>query len=104
MGAPDKLFAAHVTQVAFNLSLSRNMVFVLEAISRGCLASANMRAQGMIDTAVPSMGRLKARGLVWAPDPEWPGRCELTEAGKHVLALLRIAGLVADGADMNAAA
>lgn len=86
-------FANHVTQVAFNLSLSRNMVFVLDAIAHGSLASSNMRAAGMIDTAVPSMRRLEERGLVYAPDPQWPGRKLLTPAGEHVHALLVIAGL-----------
>lgn len=104
MGAPDKLFSAHVTQVAFNLSLSRNMVFVLAAIERGGLSSADMRGHGMYDTAVPSMRRLRERGLVWSPDTELPGLCELTEAGRHVLALLRIAGLVADDAAAKVAA
>ena len=69
------------------------MVFVLDAIAHGTLASSNMRAHGMIDTAVPSMRRLEERGLVYAPDPEWPGRMVLTDAGKHVHGLLVIAGL-----------
>ena len=86
-------FANYVTQVAFNLSLSRNMVFVLDPIAHGTLASTNMRAHGMIDTAVPSMRRLEERGLVYATDAEWPGRRVLTDAGKHVHALLIIAGL-----------
>lgn len=93
MTTGNNRFANYVTQVAFNLSLSRNMVFVLDAIAHGTLASTNMRAHGMIDTAVPSMRRLEERGLVYAPDAEWPGRKVLTEAGAHVHALLVIAGL-----------
>lgn len=97
-------FASYVTQVAFNLSLSRNMVFVLDAIAHGQFATRNMRAAGMIDTAVPSMRRLQERGLVYATDPEWPGRCQLTEAGRHVHALLCIAGLATKPAATEAAA
>lgn len=92
---PEQRFSAHVTQVAFGLSLSRGMVFVLDAIARRD-RSMNMRKAGMTDTTVPTMRRLIDRGLVFAPDPDWPGVCELTEAGRHVHALLVIAGLVAD--------
>lgn len=104
MNSENARFASYVTQVAFNLSLSRNMVFVLDAIARGNLATSNMRQHGMIDTAVPSMRRLQERGLVYAADPEWPGRCRLTEAGEHVHALLCIAGLATKPAANEAAA
>mgnify|MGYP000907586947 CR=1 FL=1 len=104
MSKENARFASYVTQVAFTLSVSRNMVFVLDAIARGNLAGANMRSAGMIDTAVPSMRRLQERGLVHATDPNWPGRCQLTEAGKHVHALLVIAGLATKPVANEAAA
>lgn len=52
-----------------------------------------MRALGMRDTWVGSARCLVDRGLIVAPDPQWPGVFNLTDAGKHVLALLQIAGL-----------
>lgn len=52
-----------------------------------------MRALGMRDTWVGSARCLVDRGLIVAPDKNWPGIFDLTEAGKHVFALLQIAGL-----------
>ena len=93
----NRLFASHVTSTAFSLSLSKSMIGVLVDISNCEDARSKtysvMRALGMRDTWVGSARCLVDRGLIIAPDPEWPGRFDLTDAGKHVVALLQIAGL-----------
>jgi len=97
MSAPNRLFAAHVTSTAFHLSLSRSMIGVLVDIANSQDARVKsysvMRALGLRDTWVGSARCLVDRGLIFSPDPEWPGRFNLTEAGEHVIALLQIAGL-----------
>ena len=51
-------------------------------------------AFGGFDTAVTSGRALLERGLVRAPDKQFPGNYELTDAGEHVVELLKIAGII----------
>lgn len=102
MSDESKAFREYATRVSFNISLSRNQIFCLwnceqektggrdEALAFGCAA----------DMFVPGAKWLGQHGLVTWTDPvtmtpKWSRHpYQLTEAGKHVLALLRIAGLV----------
>lgn len=91
----NPLFASHVTSIAFNLSLTKNMVVVLTDIaSRGQVHRDTFRTMGMPCGFSTGLRGLLDRGLVFAPDPKWPGKCEFTEPGKAVFALLQMAGLV----------
>lgn len=85
-------FADYATSIAFNVTLSKPQVVTLCDIANKAGHSYYM-ALGMRSTEVTSMGILKRRGLIYAPDENWPGQCELTEAGQHVFALLKIAGI-----------
>lgn len=90
---PEQLFAAHVTSATFQLSLSKAMIACLVQIANGS-KTANLRTSGLYDTVVMTCIRLEARGLIHAPDPQYPGRYEITEVGKLVIQLLQCAGLV----------
>jgi len=97
MAAPEinPIFAGHVTSIAFNLSLSKNMVVVLTDIAReGSVKRDTFRVLGMPSNFCNGLRGLLERGLVFAPDPQWPGRCEMTEAGRAVFSLLQMAGIV----------
>lgn len=89
-------FSNYVTSMAFNLSLSKAMIVAMAQIAneapKHCAAS--YWAVGAPDTAIPAMRALQQRGLVYSPDPKWPGAMEFTDAGKHVFELLKIAGLI----------
>lgn len=89
-------FANYVTNMAFNLSLSKGMIVCMAQIAGAAkrFNSTPYWAVGAPDDAVPSIRRLTERGLVFAADPEKPGLVEFTEAGKHVFELLKIAGLI----------
>jgi len=88
-------FATHVTSIAFNLSLTKSMVLTLTDIASGNQVQRNtFRALGMPCKFVSGLRGLLERGLVFSPDPEWPGKCEMTEAGTAVFALLQMAGIV----------
>ena len=87
-------FADYATSIAFNVTLSKPQVVTLCDIANKAGHSYYI-ALGMRSTEVTSMGILKRRGLIYAPNEEWPGMCELTEAGKHVFALLEVAGIAA---------
>lgn len=86
-------FRDYVTSASFSLQLSRPMIAMLALIGGNHLPE--LRKMGIRSIEVPTMRRLEERGLLYSPDPVWPGRMELTDAGRHVLALLEIAGLVA---------
>lgn len=91
---PNKKFADHVTSLAFNLTLSKAMVVALVEIANntGIMQIGNtLRVLGAPDTTVPTRRRLAERGLIHLPTGEWP--YVLTEAGEHVVALLKIAGI-----------
>lgn len=119
----DARFAGYATRVAFDIRLTRTMIFYLSAVaaleqcgphemlnyendrSISAQASAMRRGEGLMDIWVPSMKGLGERGLVehnaaansrgvGDPEPTWWYR--LTPAGQHVMALLRIAGLAVD--------
>jgi hypothetical protein len=95
--SPDinPIFASHVTSIAFNLSLSKNMVVAMTDVATNAnWARDTYRALGMPSNFISGLRGLLERGLVFAPDPQFPGRCEFTEAGKAVFALLQMAGLV----------
>jgi len=97
MTAPEinPIFAGHVTSIAFNLALSKNMVVVLTDIARECgVKRDTFRVLGMRSNFCNGLQGLLDRGLVFAPDPKWPGRCEMTEAGQAVFSLLQMAGIV----------
>jgi hypothetical protein len=89
-------FADHVTSVAFHLTMSKSMIVVLVSVAnkRHATGKQSLRLVGLSDTSVSTARRLEERGILYAPNPEWPGRYELTRAGELVVELLREAGLV----------
>jgi hypothetical protein len=87
-------FAAYVTSTAFNLSLSRSMIVCLVDIANNDEYAMGLRIAGLYETTVGTRRKLADRGLIFAPDPKWPGRFELTEAGSLVVELLKVAGLI----------
>lgn len=88
-------FARSVTSIAFNLTLTKNMVVTLFDIATGeSVRRDTFRLLGMPSNFVSGLNGLLDRGLVYAPDPEWPGRCLMTKEGEHVFALLQAAGIV----------
>lgn len=108
MSSWKKNFQDATTNVAFQLSLSRNMVLVLADIAcaskqaakngispRHCYAAGIYR-----DIWFPAVQALKRRGLVESVSdrPDRPDLTTLvvTEAGECVFALCRIADLVPD--------
>lgn len=89
-------FSNYVTSMAFNLSLSKAMIVAMAQIANEAPKHCgdSFWAVGAPDTAVPAMRALELRGLVYAPDPKWPGAKQFTEAGQHVFELLKISGLI----------
>ena len=95
-------FAAHVTSVAFNLQLSRSQIIKLLSIAerehdepgRHYRNRDIYRLMGVPDASCVSGRVLEDKGLVYAPDPQFPGFYVLTEPGKLVLQLLQMAGLI----------
>lgn len=85
-------FAEAVTQASFSLTLSKPMIAYLACIGYGY--APNFRVFGMSGTEVAANRQLLNRGLVYAPNPDWPGATLLTEAGKHVFELLKISGII----------
>lgn len=98
-------FANYSTRVSFNLTLTKTQVFYLWQIAERNFVSVH---SGEVkpgspemprhDIFVPSVRGLIERGLVERNDLDeigvgvWP--YELTEAGKHVYELLKLAGLI----------
>lgn len=91
----NRKFAEHVTQVAFNLTLSRAMIVRLTQVALGDREYRLFRHLGLTGVEVPVGHRLRERGLIVAPDHNEPGEYKLTEAGRLVFALLQEAGLIA---------
>jgi hypothetical protein len=108
----NNLFREHVTSTAFNLSLSKNMIAMLAWVASENNPADDLKAAqdrphdeymanrkrfvavcGRYDTVTCGNALLR-RGLIWSPYEKWPGIYCLTDAGKHVFELLRIAGLV----------
>lgn len=116
MAEINHAFRESVTSVSFNLSLSRRMVLSLAAIAdeqrlRDPDKSPRTPSEpewkrhvmlvssiGRNDTVGPAKS-LERRGLIYAPDKKWPGIFCLTEAGEHVLELLKIAGVIVEVSD-----
>ena len=100
MTAFNQAFAEYATRVSFNLTLSRNQSYVLCLIARESIGTAK-KVTGFADNFVMGARSLQEKGLVTHTDPttikprysRFP--YELTEAGKHVYALLQMAGIAA---------
>ena len=93
----NERFAAHVTGIAFSLQLSKAQIIKLvEVAGRGPDGGYTnyFRALRAHDTSVVSGRVLEEKGLVHAPDPQYPGLYELTDPGRLVFDLLKMAGLV----------
>lgn len=109
--AYNPAFAEHATRVAFNLTLSRNQITALVIVDQhksGTGPWPYPRSRQTPDMFIPGVRGLQVRGLVehnpaWRSEKGDPGHEDrdlswafrLTEAGNHVLGLLRCAGLVA---------
>lgn len=108
-------FASATTGIAFSLQLSANMAALLPAIESGSFYDWTGHDGRRLFH--PTFGALQRRGLAehnpaWrAPNcdsetllarKEWSYR--LTPAGEHVLALLRLAGVVAEAVKEGEAA
>lgn len=88
----NPVFAEYVSSVSFQISLTRNMILKLFSIKND---EWNVyRAAGIADASCVSANAVIRRGLAHAPDPQYPGILELTEAGEHVYALLEISGQI----------
>lgn len=117
MAETNRAFRDYATRVSFSLNMSRNqvstlrsMVLDIECAEQNGYRPDNMpgtedRKRTYLQTGSPDQFVIGARwlqsaGLVkWtdpiAMNPKWSREpWELTEAGKHVVALLRIAGLI----------
>lgn len=103
MANTNKAFREYATRISFNISLSRNQIYTLWNISLQKLyrPREEMAEFGLnIDMFVPGAKWLCQHGLVTWVDPitmkppwkEYPYK--LTEAGTHLLALLRIAEVI----------
>lgn len=88
----NPVFAEYVSSVSFQISLTRNMIVKMVGIKTKSWDV--FRMAGVADASCMSAGALIRRGLAHAPDPQWPGRLELTEAGEHVYSLLEISGQI----------
>lgn len=95
-------FSAYTTSTAFSLQISKYQCALLCAIEDGTWST--WWTTGPRNHFYGMFLALDRRGLVERneehySDPRWTGwRYRLTPAGKHVLALLRLAGLVPDTA------
>ncbi len=96
-------FAQHVTSIAFNLQLSRPQIIKLVDVAtrpkseNGGIFTGRRdlyRILGVPDASVQAGRILEEKGLVFAPNPKYPGLYDLTEPGKLVFQLLQMAGLV----------
>lgn len=83
-------FASHTTRVAFNLTLSRRMVWVLH-IARDC--DNQLRLPMLVHGTCLNLVK---RGLIEfkLADAPYVGRYELTSAGVKVVELLVLANLI----------
>lgn len=103
------IFRDYVTSTAFNLSLTKNMIAFLVWVAAENNPDNNEKSARTQSNSKPreifiaTTGRydpvgagraLERRGLIWSPYPKWPGIFCLTDAGRHVFELLKIAGLI----------
>lgn len=110
----NRAFANYATRVSFNLTLTKAQVFYLWQVKNRQFVSVREDIQGFSpevprhDIFVPSVRGLVERGLVDFTPLErvdvdtWPYK--LTEAGEHVYALLKLAGLVQEALPVEKAA
>lgn len=108
----NRAFANYATRVSFNMTLTKAQVFYLWQVKNRQLMSVHEEIEGVSpevprhDIFVPTTRGLIERGLVERlEDTEmgsWPYR--LTEAGEHVYALLKLAGLVQEALPKEKAA
>lgn len=95
-------FSQHVTSIAFSLQLSRPQIIKLVDVALRASEVAGYlgkrpdlyRLLGVPDASVTAGRILEDKGLVYAPDPKYPGFYRLTEPGQLVFQLLQMAGLV----------
>lgn len=96
-------FAQHVTSIAFSLQLSRPQIIKLVDVASNLPEDAGnysirkrdlYRILGVPDASCTAGRILHEKGLVEAPDPNYPGFYVLTEPGKLVFHLLQMAGLI----------
>lgn len=105
-------FANYATRVSFNMTLTKAQVFYLWQVKNRQLISVHQEIEGVSpevprhDIFVPTTRGLIERGLVERLDNvemgSWPYK--LTEAGEHVYALLKLAGLVQEALPKEKAA
>jgi hypothetical protein len=113
----QKQFVEFVTNASFNLTLSKNMIAVMELIAYGSTGSfidgkdvPSLHQRGYADSYVPTANSLKRRGLVThikPPDQNPPFShfpYQLTEAGRKVYELLVLAELVSEPKSQDEAA
>jgi hypothetical protein len=135
----NKAFRDYATRVSFNMSLSRNQIWVLRTVMLDLeYAHLNFNERTKIgqairhtenggerfhDTYVTGVRKLLSMGLVentkeWIEDDQrcrmmeslgkqpikryWGPSLQFTPAGEHVIALLRIAGLIPNAAANDA--
>ena len=112
-------FRDYATRVSFNLTLTRNQIYVIRTIREECARPISGRQYSVIegrddirgivrasmnmpggDMWVPGVRRLSEMGLVEYHDPSlmkptWSEHVwRLTPAGEHVCRLLEVAGLI----------
>lgn len=91
-------FASYATSTSFSISLSRDMVMALQMVHAYHHRQSTMRFD--FGRSVPAMKAVIRRGLAeHHPRPEGPVTLDhqyytLTEAGKHVYELCKLAGLI----------
>ena len=93
-------FAEATRPLAFSLSLSRNMIIGLTQVAVGAQFVDAYRKAGLPCASYTAFQALRVRGLVESYVPDMPGIVRLTEAGRHVYALLQISGHVTELAEM----
>lgn len=88
----NQAFREYATRVSFNLSLSRNQIYVLWTVSTYKNGWPNKHKEFGVqhDLFVPGVKWLISHGFVNYTNEEY----SLTEAGEATLNLVRIAGLI----------
>lgn len=110
MSAPNEALRGHVTRVGFDLSMGKThvaaLVVLAEAIARR--GTVDSRTSPLLRTWITATGGLMARGLVEHHyNPKAKGRglqhhYSITKAGRHVIGLLKEAGIYQEHAEMFA--
>ncbi|UJW87912.1 hypothetical protein [Devosia sp. SL43] len=102
----NRKFSDHVTQTAFHLTLSRNMIGTMARIRNHAFGHDGAWTASGADQFIMGAKALTERGLVvHSQVPDATGKhWTFTEAGEHVFQLLVIAGLVTTEAANDQAA